>query len=195
MKDNKKLQIIKTTSLIFTMATAMAFKPTFVLADEGVATAGQFTAGEIEEGEGTIAAPEQPAEPVAPETPAEPTPAVPTPTPEPETPVAPTPTPTPEPETPVTPVNPMDPTTPEKPVITPAPENPSEPVEPTSIPEPSKPIDLVKSVDYETKPTIKTMNSKKNIIETGIRTNVFLSFSTVILALFVELFVLRKKKE
>lgn len=101
MKDNKKLQIIKTTSLIFTM-TAMALKPTFVLADEGMATAGQFTAGEIEEGEGTIAAPEQPAEPVAPETPAEPTPAVPTPTPEPETPVA----PTPEPEAPVTPANP-----------------------------------------------------------------------------------------
>lgn len=106
MKDNKKLQIIKTTSLIFTMATAMAFKPTFVLADEGVATAGQFTAGEVEEGEGTIAAPEQPAEPVAPETPAEPTPAVPTPTPEPETPVA----PTPEPEAPVTPANPSHPT-------------------------------------------------------------------------------------
>lgn len=194
MKNNRKLQIITTTSLVFTMTAAMAFKPTFVLADEGMATAGQFTAGEIEEGEGFIAAPEQPADPVAPEeTPAEPTPVVPTPTPEPETPVA--PTPTPEPEAPVTPVNPMDPTTPEKPVITPAPENPSEPVEPTSIPEPSKPIDLVKSVDYETKPTIKTMNSKKNIIETGIRTNVFLSFPTVILALFVELFVLRKKKE
>lgn len=194
MKNNKKLQIITTTSLVFTMTTAMALKPTLVLADEGMATAGQFTAGEIEEGEGTIAAPEQPTDPVAPEeTPAEPTPAVPTPTPEPETPVA--PTPTPEPEAPVTPVNPMDPTTPEKPVITPAPENPSEPVEPTSIPEPSKPIDLVKSVDYETKPTIKTMNSKKIIIETGIRTNVFLSFPTVILALFVELFVLRKKKD
>ena len=193
MKNNRKPQIITTTSLIFMMTAAMALKPTFVLADEGMATAGQFTAGEIEEGEGTIAAPEQPAEPVAPETPAEPTPAVPTPTPVPDTPVA--PTPTPEPEAPVTPTNPMDPTTPEKPVITPAPENPSEPVEPTSIPEPSKPIDLVKSVDYETKPTIKTMNSKKNIIETGIRTNVFLSFPTVILALFVELFVLRKKKE
>lgn len=195
MKNNKKLQIITTTSLIFTMTTAMALKPTLVLADEGVATAGQFTAGEVEEGEGTIAAPEQPADPVVPEEiPAEPTPAVPsTPTEQPETPVA--PTPTPEPEAPVTPANPMDPTTPEKPVITPAPENPSEPVEPTSIPEPSKPIDLVKSVDYETKPTIKTMNSKKNIIETGIRTNVFLSFPTVILALFVELFVLRKKKE
>lgn len=109
MKDNKKLQIITTTSLIFTMTAAMALKPTLVLADEGVATAGQFTAGEIEEGEGFVAAPEQPAEPVAPETPAEPTPAVPTPTPEqPETPVA--PTPTPEPEAPVTPVNPSQPT-------------------------------------------------------------------------------------
>ena len=95
MKNNRKLQIITTTSLIFTM-TAMALKPTFVLADEGMATAGQFTAGEIEEGEGTIAAPEQPAEPVAPETPAEPTPAV--------------PTPTPEPEAPVTPANPSQPT-------------------------------------------------------------------------------------
>ena len=109
MKDNKKLQIIKTTSLIFTMTAAMALKPTFVLADEGMATAGQFTAGEIEEGEGFIAAPEQPADPVVPETPAEPpTPAVPTPTPEPETPAA--PTPTPEPEAPVTPVNPSQPT-------------------------------------------------------------------------------------
>ena len=194
MKNNKKLQIVTTTSLVFTITAAMALKPTLVLADEGMATAGQFTAGEIEEGEGFIAAPEQPTDPVAPEEiPAEPTPVAPTPTPVPDTPVA--PTPTPEPEAPVTPVNPMDPTTPEKPVITPAPENPSEPVEPTSIPEPSKPIDLVKSVDYETKPTIKTMNSKKNIIETGIRTNVFLSFPTVILALFVELFVLRKKKE
>lgn len=107
MKDNKKLQIITTTSLIFTMTAAMALKPTFVLADEGMATAGQFTAGEIEEGEGTIAASEQPADPVVPEeTPAEPTPAVPTPTPVPDTPVA----PTPEPEAPVTPVNPAQPT-------------------------------------------------------------------------------------
>lgn len=109
MKDNKKLQIITTTSLIFTMTAAMALKPTLVLADEGMATAGQFTAGEIEEGEGTIAAPEQPADPVAPEEiPADPTPAVPTPTPEPETPVA--PTPTPEPEAPVTPTNSSQPT-------------------------------------------------------------------------------------
>lgn len=104
MKDNKKLQIVTTTSLIFTMTAAMALKPTLVLADEGVATAGQFTAGEVEEGEGTIAAPEQPADPVVPETPAEPTPAVPTPTPVPDTPVA--PTPTPEPVAPVTPVDP-----------------------------------------------------------------------------------------
>ena len=109
MKNNRKLQIITTTSLIFTMTAAMALKPTLVLADEGMATAGQFTAGEIEEGEGTIAAPEQPADPVVPETPAEPTPAVlPTPTPVPDTPVA--PTPTPEPEAPVTPANQSQPT-------------------------------------------------------------------------------------
>ena len=108
MKNNRKLQIITTTSLIFTMTAAMALKPTLVLADEGMATAGQFTAGEIEEGEGTIAAPEQPDDSVVPETPAEPTPAVPTPTPEPDTPVA--PTPTPEPEAPVTPANPSQPT-------------------------------------------------------------------------------------
>lgn len=109
MKNNRKLQIITTTSLIFTMTAAMALKPTLVLADEGVATAGQFTPGEIEEGEGTIAAHEQPADPVVPEEiPAEPTPVVPTPTPVPETPV--TPTPTPESETPVTPVNPSQPT-------------------------------------------------------------------------------------
>ena len=108
MKDNRKLQIITTTSLIFTMTAAMALKPTLVLADEGMATAGQFTAGEIEEGEGFIAAPEQPADPVAPEEiPAEPTPAVPTPTPEPETPVA--PTPTPEPKAPMAPANPSQP--------------------------------------------------------------------------------------
>lgn len=109
MKNNRKLQIITTTSLIFTMTTAMALKPTLVLADEGMATAGQFTAGEIEEGEGTIAAPEQPADPVVPEeTLVQPTPTVPTPTPEPETPAA--PTPTPEPEAPVTPANPSQPT-------------------------------------------------------------------------------------
>lgn len=106
MKNNKKLQIVTTTSLVFTITAAMALKPTLVLADEGVATAGQFTAGEIEEGEGTIAAPEQPADPMVPETPAEPTPAVPTPTPVPDTPVA----PTPEPEAPVTPANPSHPT-------------------------------------------------------------------------------------
>ena len=109
MKDNRKLQIITTTSLIFTMTATMALKPTLVLADEGMATAGQFTAGEIEEGEGFIAAPEQPADPVvSEETPAEPTPVVPTPTPEPETPVA--PTPAPEPAAPVTPTNPSQPT-------------------------------------------------------------------------------------
>ena len=109
MKNDRKLQVITTTSLIFTMTAAMALKPTLVLADEGVATAGQFTAGEVENGEGTIAAPEQPTDPVVPEEiPTEPTPVAPTPTPVPDTPVA--PTPTPEPEAPVTPVNPSQPT-------------------------------------------------------------------------------------
>ena len=138
MKNNRKLQVITTTSLVFTMTAAMALKPTLVLADEGMATAGQFTAGEIEEGEGTIAAPEQPADPVAPEEiPAEPTPAVPTPTPEPETPVA--PTPTPEPETPVTPSEPTPTPEPAAPVT---PANPVDQATPT--PEPEKPVDLVK---------------------------------------------------
>lgn len=137
MKNNRKLQIITTTSLIFTMIATMALKPTFVLADEGVATAGQFTAGEIEEGEGFIAAPEQPTDPVVPETPAEPTPAVPTPTPEPETPVA--PTPTPEPEAPVTPSEPTPTPEPATPVT---PANPVDQAIPT--PEPEKPVDLVK---------------------------------------------------
>lgn len=192
MKNNRKLQIITTTSLIFTMTAAMALKPTLVLADEGMATVGQFTAGEIEEGEGTIAAPEQPTDPVAPEeTPAEPTP-VPTPTPVPDTPVA--PTPTPEPEAPVTPANPVDAATPEKPVVTPTPENPSEPVEPTPIPEPSEPVDLVKSANYGPKPTTETKNSKSGIIKTGLRTNIFLSLPIATLALFAELFVLRKRK-
>lgn len=107
MKNSKKLQIITTTSLIFTMTATMARKPTLVFADEGFATAGEFTPGEIEEGEGNIVTPEQPANPVVPETPAVPTPAVPTTPTEPETPVA--PTPTPEPEVPITPANPSQP--------------------------------------------------------------------------------------
>lgn len=108
MKNNKKFKIITATSLIFTMTATMVLKPTLVFADEGMATAGQFTAGEIEEGEGTIMAPEQPADSVVPEAPAEPTPAVPTTPTEPETPVA--PTPTPELEKPATPINPSQPT-------------------------------------------------------------------------------------
>lgn len=108
MKNNKRLQIITTTSLIFTMTATMARKPTLVYADEGMATAGEFTPGEIEEGEGDLVTPEQPANPVVPETPADPTPAVPTTPTEPETPVA--PTPTPEPEQPITPANPSQPT-------------------------------------------------------------------------------------
>lgn len=137
MKNSKKLQIITTTSLILTMTATIALKPTLVLADEGMATAGQFTAGEIEEGEGAIAAPEQPTDPVVPETPAEPTPAVPTTPTEPETPVA--PTPTPEPETPATPSEPTPTPEPAAPVT---PANPVDQATPT--PEPEKPVDLVK---------------------------------------------------
>ena len=138
MKNSKKLQIITTTSLIFTMTATMAIKPTLVFADEGFATAGQFTAGEIEEGEGTIAAPEQPADPVVPETPTEPTPAVPTTPMEPETPAAPTP-PTPAPDAPVTPAEPTPPPESAAPVT---PANPVDQATPT--PEPEKPVDLVK---------------------------------------------------
>lgn len=139
MKNSKKLQIITTTSLILTVTATMALKPTLVFADEGMATAGQFTAGEIEEGEGTIAAPEQPADPMVPETPAEPTPAVPTTPTEPETPVA--PTPTPEPEAPVTPAEPTPTPTPEPA----APVTPANPVDQATLtPEPEKPVDLVK---------------------------------------------------
>lgn len=137
MKNSKKLQIITTTSLIFTMTATIALKPTLVFADEGMATAGQFTPGEFEEGEGTIAAPEQPADPVVPETPAEPTPAVPTTPLEPEAPVA--PNPTPEPEVPVTPAEPTPTPEPAAPVT---PANPADQATPT--PEPEKPVDSVK---------------------------------------------------
>ena len=137
MKDNKKLKTITTTSLILTMTTIMALKPTLVFADEGMATAGEFTVGEIEEGEGTIIATEQPANPVIPETPTEPTPAVPTTPTESETPVA--PTPTPEPEVPVTPSEPTPTPEPAAPVT---PANPADQETPT--PEPEKPVNLVK---------------------------------------------------
>lgn len=222
MKNNKKLQIITTTSLIFAMTATIALKPTLVFADEGMATAGQFTAGEIEEGEGTIAAPEQPSDPVVPETPAEPTPAAPTtpavpttPT-EPETPVA--PTPTPEPEAPVTPANPVD--------------------EATPTPESEKPVDIVKyhSTRWEdvdgnvlqpytiaeqiapqgeldgyhfdhkevddngnvlyvfAKDTDENVSTKKHVeIETGVRGNLLLSFVTTIASLLAAGYLLVKK--
>lgn len=221
MKNNRKLQIITTTSLIFTMTAAMALKPTLVLADEGMATAGQFTAGEIEEGEGTIAAPEQPADPtpVAPTpTPVPDTPVAPTPTPEPEAPVTPSePTPTPEPATPVTPANPVDQATP--------------------TPEPEKPVDLVKyhSTRWEdvdgnmlqpytiaeqigsqgefdgyrfdhkevddngnvlyifAKNTEEKVATKHAEIETGVRGNLVLSFVTTIASLLTAGYLLVKK--
>lgn len=158
-----------------------------------------------------------------PETPADPTPVDPTPTPEtpvqpetpspehpgtPTTPVEETPAvPTPEPEAPVTPADP----TPEAPAedqpvvpADPTPEVPNTPAEPT--PEaPVKPEESATPTDPALKPTTETQNSnentteettssKKNIIETGARTNIFLSFSTAVIALFAGLFVLKNKK-
>lgn len=158
-----------------------------------------------------------------PETPADPTPVDPTPTPEtpvqpetpspeqpgtPTTPVEETPAvPTPEPEAPVTPADP----TPEAPVedqpvvpADPTPEVPNTPAEPT--PEaPVKPEESATPTDSASKQTTETQNSnentteettssKKNIIETGARTNIFLSLSMAVIALFAGLFVLNKKK-
>lgn len=130
-----------------------------------------------------------------------PTPANPTnPTnPTPETPVNPTPE-TPSPEQPSTPVAPEP--TPDVPVT------PEEPSNPTEKPEESAtPTDSGSSSTTETQngnentsqnsngnTTEKTESSKKNIIETGARTNMFLSLSVAVIALFAGLFVLDKKK-
>ena len=158
-----------------------------------------------------------------PETPADPTPVDPTPTPEtpvqpetptpeqpgtPTTPVEETPAvPTPEPEAPVTPADP----TPEAPAedqpvvpADPTPEQPNTPTEPT--PEaPVKPEESATPTDSASKQTTETQNSnentteettssKKNIIETGVRSNIFLSLSMAVIALFAGLFVLKNKK-
>lgn len=189
MKNNKKLQIITTTSLVFTMTTAMALKPTFVLADEGMATAGQFTAGEIEEGEGTIAAPEQPTDPVSPEEiPAEPTPAVPTPTPEPETPVA--PSPTPEPEAPVTPANPSQPTE-----ETPAPHQGNNEATGFTINYVDENGNHIYDSIHSTEAASNNKATKHAEIETGVRGNLLLSFVTTIASLLTAGYLLVKNSK
>lgn len=146
-----------------------------------------------------------PEQPETPANPVEETPAIPTPTPEPEVPATPE-TPTqPVEETPVVPEQPADPVVPETPVE-PTPEVPVTPTDPT----PDVPVT---PEDHESKSTTETQNSgentsqnsngntttetkdnKKNIIETGLRTNIFLSFSMAVAALFTGLFVLNKKK-
>ena len=147
-------------------------------------------------------APEQPETPT---NPVEETPAVPTPTPEPEVPATPE-TPTqPVEETPVVPEQPADPVVPETPVE-PTPEVPVTPTDSTPdapvIPEDhgSRSITETQNNSENTSQnsngntTTETKSSKNGIIETGVRTNIFLSFSAAIVALFTGLFVLNKKK-
>ena len=175
--------------------------------------------GNVNGGNDEDPTPANPADPT-PETPANPTPepeqpATPTnPTPtQPETPTNPveeTPAvPTPEPEAPVTPADPT-PTTPveDQPVVPaePTPEQPDAPVTPEEPSSPAeKPGESATPEDTGSKPTTETKNSnentttetksgKKDVIETGVRTNIFLSFSMTVIALFAGLFVLKNKK-
>lgn len=138
--------------------------------------------------------PETPA-PEQPETPANPveeTSAVPTPTPEPEVPATPE-TPTqPVEETPAVPEQPTVPVVPETPVE-PTPEVPVTPVEPVENQTTNNTTEQKTETAKEQSSTTDTQSSKK-IIETGARTNIFLSFSMTIIALFTGLFVLKNKK-
>ena len=128
-----------------------------------------------------------------------------------------TPTPTPEPEAPTTPTQPVEktPAVPEQPADPVVPETPVEPTPevPITPVEPEAPVAPVTPEDHGSKSTTETQNSSENtsqnsngntttetksskngIIETGLRTNIFLSFSMAIAALFTGLFVLKKKK-
>ena len=127
----------------------------------------------------------------------DPTPANPT-NPTPETPANPTPE-TPSPEQPVTPTDPTptQPETPANPVeetpAVPTPEVPVTPVEPVENQTTNNTTEQKTETAKEQSSTTNTKNSKK-IIETGARTNIFLSFSMAVAALFTGLFVLNKKK-
>lgn len=138
-----------------------------------------------------------PEQPVTPANPVEETPAVPTP--EPEVPVTPA---DPTPEAPVEdqPVVPAEPT-PEQPDTPVTPEEPSSPTENPG--ESATPEDTGSKLTTETQNTSQNSNgntteetksSKKDIIETGVRTNMFLSLSIAVIALFAGLFALNKKK-
>lgn len=134
-------------------------------------------------------APEQPETPT---NPVEETPAVPTPTPEPEVPATPE-TPTqPVEETPVVPEQPADPVVPETPAE-PTPEVPVTPTEPVENQTTNNTIEQKTETAKEQSSTTDIQSPKK-IIETGARTNIFLSFSMAVAALFTGLFVLNKKK-
>lgn len=148
--------------------------------------------------------PETPANPTTPETPSpeqpetptnpvEETPAVPTPEPEaPVTPADPTPT-TPVEDQPVVPAEP----TPEQPDTPVTPEEPSSPTEKpgeSATPTDPKPESTTETQNSNGNTTEETKNSKKDIIETGARTNMFLSLSMAVIALFAGLFALNKKK-
>lgn len=138
-----------------------------------------------------------PEQPVTPANPVEETPAVPTP--EPEVPVTPA-DPTPEAPAEDQPVVPAEPT-PEQPDTPVTPEEPSSPTENPG--ESATPEDTGSKLTTETQNTSQNSNgntteetksSKKDIIETGVRTNMFLSLSIAVIALFAGLFALNKKK-
>ena len=167
--------------------------------------------GNVNGGNDEDLTPANPTDPT-PETPANPTPETPSPE-QPATPTNPveeTPAvPTPEPDAPVTPADP----TPEAPVedqpvvpAEPTPEQPDAPVTPEELSSPTEntgesatPEDTGSKLTTETQnsnenTTEETKNSKKDIIETGARTNMFLSLSMTVIALFAGLFVLKNKK-
>ena len=134
-----------------------------------------------------------PEQPVTPANPVEETPAVPTP--EPEVPVTPA---DPTPEAPVEdqPVVPTKPT-PEQPDTPVTPEEPSSPTEnpgESATPEDTGSKLTTEKQNNNENTTTETKSGKKDIIETGARTNIFLSLSMAVIALFAGLFVLNKKK-
>lgn len=167
--------------------------------------------GNVNGGNDEDPTPANPTDPT-PETPANPTPETPSPE-QPATPTNPveeTPAaPTPEPEVPVTPADPTPITPVEDQPVVPAEPTPEQPDTPVTPEEPSSttenPGESATPEDTGSKPTTETQNSngntteetksgKKDIIETGVRTNMFLSLSMAVIALFAGLFALNKKK-
>ena len=167
-------------------------------------------AGNVNSGNDEDPTPANPTDPT-PETPATPTPETPSPE-QPATPTNPveeTPAvPTPEPEAPVTPADP----TPEAPVedqpVVPAEPTPKQPDAPVTPEEPSSPTentgesatpeDTGSKLTTETQnsngnTTEETKNSKKDVIETGLRTSVFGYVLVAAITLVMSLFALKKE--